>query len=358
MRPGTCALGLALAVAACGPTYSMTDDVDLTWDFAITPRRFEDHLHSPYVRGTAVTVYASSSDKGEDLHGWTIESSDPGVFQIADVVGSTGHDLAVRAQAVGEGTAILTLLDPHGHAVGASAVEVAVPDAIELDAHGSLILGREDEAPVHEVRVLAGGEATYLVRYFGRRRELHGNGVLSVETPSGVTGQPRTTFLFENREWLTLDTTTVGSGSLRLFADGVAASTVPVVVVPETAIADVVVLTERESGHRDGDWLAALAQAYDAAGERIFGVAFDWNVGGVVQQADGDLYRYQFKSGRYEMVQAQRGTHSDTAMIQSQGGFVDSTNHVGCAAGGGGSPAPVLVGLGLAVVVRRRRRAG
>ena len=56
-----------------------------------------------------------------------------------------------------------------------------VPDRVELDAHGSLILGRADEAPVSEARVVENGEATYLVRYFRDGQQLHGNGVLSVD---------------------------------------------------------------------------------------------------------------------------------------------------------------------------------
>jgi MYXO-CTERM domain-containing protein len=100
----------------------------------------------------------------------------------------------------------------------------------------------------------------------------------------------------------------------------------------------------------------ALAQAYDANGERIFGVDYDWNVGGVVQQGDGDLYRYQFKSGQFVMVRAQRGTHADAVQIQSEGGHVGSTNHIGCAAGGGGGSLwGGLVGLGLLGLWRRRR---
>jgi hypothetical protein len=357
MRSGPCAVGLALAVAGCGPTYSMTDDIDLTWDFTLTPRRFDDNLHSPYVRGTRTTVFAHSSDDGESLRSWSIESSDPNVFAIGPAVQTTSdRDLAVGGQAVGEGTAMLTLRDPHGEAVGRAVAEVLVPDAVELDSHGSLILGREDEAPVHEVRVLAGGEATYLVRYFRGGRELHGNGVLSAVPPAGTTALARTTFLFENREWLSLQAAAVGNGTLQLQADGVVAAAMPVAVVSDSAIADVVVLTESESGHHDGDWLAALAQAYDANGERIFGVEYNWNVGGAVQQGDGDLYRYQFKSGQFVMVQAQRGTHTDAAQIQSQGGHVGSTNHIGCAAGGGGVLWGGLFGLGLLGLRRRRRR--
>jgi hypothetical protein len=336
----------------------MTDDIDLTFDFALTPRRFDDSLHSPYVRGAALTVFAHSSDDKEDLQGWSIESSDPAVFRIDGAVASGDRDLAMHGEAVGEGTAVLTLRDPRGHAVGHGVAEVRLPDAIELDAHGSLILGRADEARVTEARALAGGAATYLVRYFQGGRELHGNGVLSADVPAGMTAEPRTTFLFEDREWLTLHTTSVQTGSLQLLADGVAAATLPVVVVPESAIADVVVLTESESGHKDGDWLAALAQAYDTGGARIFGVDYQWNVDGAAQQGDGDLYRYQFKAGQHAMVKAQRGTHADSAQIQSEGGFVDSTNHVGCAAGGGGSLIVGLVGVGLVAGRRRVRRRG
>jgi len=73
-----------------------------------------------------------------------------------------------------------------------------------------------------------------------------------------------------------------------------------------------------------------------------------------MQVGDGDLYRYRFKQGQYEMVQAKRGTHSDAAMIQSDQGRVDSSNRVGCTVGGSGS---LAVGLaGLALVLRRRRR--
>jgi MYXO-CTERM domain-containing protein len=357
-RSGICAVGIAIATAACGATYSMTDDVDVTWDFASTPRQFDDNLHSPYVRGARMDVFAHSSDNGESLRNWSIESSDPTIFAIgAAAQTSSDHDLVVGGQAVGEGTATLTLRDSHGHAVGRAFAEVLVPDAVELDSHGSLILGRDDEAPVHEVRMLAGGQATYLVRYFRGGRELHGNGVLSVAAPAGMTAQPRTSFLLENREWLVLTSTTAGSATLQLRADSATVAALPVVVEPESGIADVVVLTEPERGHHDGDWLVALAQAYDPNGARIFGVDYTWKINGAAQTGDGDLYRYRFKAGQPVMVQAQRGAHTDTAQIQSDGGVVDSSNHVGCAAGGGsGWLWAALLGLGL-VGARRRRHA-
>jgi hypothetical protein len=45
-----CGLAVALGLGACSPTYTMTDDIDLSWDFVLTPTKFGDDLHSPYVR--------------------------------------------------------------------------------------------------------------------------------------------------------------------------------------------------------------------------------------------------------------------------------------------------------------------
>jgi MYXO-CTERM domain-containing protein len=358
-RASLCGLVVAVGLGACGPTYTMTDDVDLTWDFGLTLSRFDDDLHAPYVRGAKVTLFARSSDENPDFRGWTIVSSNPAVFRIDEnVVDGDAGALTARGQAMGEGSVELALLDASGEEVGHGVAEVVVPDRVELDAHGSLILGRDDEAPVSEARVLAAGRATYMVRYFRGSRELHGNGVLRVVAPEGVTPQPRTSFLFENREWLTLETTVPMSGALDVYADEVKVATVPVVVVPDTEIVDVVLLTQSERGHEDGDWLVALAQAYDGDGERLFGVEYIWDVDGVSQVGDGDLYRYRFKQGQFQMVQATRGRHSDAVMIQSDEGRVGSTNDIGCTAGGGGSLVVGVVGLALVGVRRRRRAAG
>jgi MYXO-CTERM domain-containing protein len=354
-RAGVFCLVVAVGLGACGPTYRMTDDVDVTWDFGFTLSKFDDDLHAPYVRGANVTLFARSSDENPDFRGWTIVSSNPAVFRIDEhEVDGDARALRARGQAVGEGTVELRLMDPSGDEVGHGVAEVVVPDRVELLAHGSLILGRDDEAVVREARLLEGGEATYLVRYFRGGRQLHGNGVLGVEAPEGVTSTPRTSFLFENREWLTLDTTAPMTGMLDVYADEVRVGSVPLVVVPEGSIEDIVVLTQSEGGHQDGDWLVALAQAYDANGERIFGIDYLWDVDGVSQVGDGDLYRYRFKAGRFQMVQATRGTHSDAVMIQSDEGRVDSSNNVGCTAGGGGSLVVGLAALGL--IGRRRRR--
>src|SRR5262249_47636033 len=252
---------------------------------------------TPYVRGAPVTLYVSGDDN-DDLTGWNVSSSDSSVFAIDNVqLDADLHTVIAAGHAVGEGTAGLIVDDKHGHQVGVEEAEVVVPDRAELDAHGYLILGETPEARVDDVRIVSGGTATYLVQYYLGSREVHGNGVLAVDAPSGVSATPRTTFLFENREWVSLSSSTVGLQNVTLHADGAPVGTVPVVTVPETDIADVALHAQSEKGHKDGDWLVLLAQSYDAASRKIFGVDYRWNIGGVMQTEAGDLYRYEFKQG-------------------------------------------------------------
>ena len=343
---------VACLATACGPTITLTDDIDLTWDFAPTLTRFEDSLHGPYVRGTKMQLYVSSSDDKQSFTGWTIASEDPSIVTVSATSGDT-LGLSAQAKAVGAGTTDLIVLDDRGHVVGRGHAEVALPDRVELDAHGYLIVGRESEAPVDEARILEGGEATYLVRYFRGGDELHGNGVLTTGSVNGLVADPRTTFLFENREWLSITSTQQGTVSLPVLVDRTPVGALQVVTVAPTAVDGVALLSQSEQHAKDGDWLVALAQSYDSDGRRIFGVDYQWDIDGKALDATGDLYRYEFKAGKFEMVTAHEAGHQDSVMIQSDAGFVDSTNNIGCAAGGGAaSPLLVLGALGL----RRRKR--
>jgi len=73
----------------------------------------------------------------------------------------------------------------------------------------------------------------------------------------------------------------------------------------------------------------------------------------VMSTEAGDLYRYHFKKDDYTQVVAERSGHSASTTIQSDYGYVDSTNNIGCNAGGGGAGALCLLGL---LGLRRRRR--
>jgi hypothetical protein len=80
----------------------------------------------------------------------------------------------------------LTVFDAAHRRVGSGIAEVAVPDHIELAAHAYLIMGLDDEALVDEARVLEA--ASDLPRpLLQRRARLHGNSVLAVNAPTGMT---------------------------------------------------------------------------------------------------------------------------------------------------------------------------
>jgi hypothetical protein len=50
------------------------------------------------------------------------------------------------------------------------------------------------------------------------------------------------------------------------------------------------------------------------------------------EDGQGDLYRYKFEPHAERMLSARFAGNRPTAMIQWGGGFVDSTNRVGCSA--------------------------
>lgn len=349
-------LAAALAAPGCTADVTLTDSIDLSWDF-VTLESFDDELHSPYVRGATMRLHVYSNDDDESFVGWTITSSDPAVFRVDDLA-TASDSLDARGTAVGEGVATLTVRDDDGDVVGHGLAEVLVPDRVELEAHGYLILGHDADAAVGDPTMIANGTATFLVRYFHGDRELHGNGVLATEVAGGVTAEARTSYLFEDREWLTLRTgADPGAAAVTLFADGVAIATREVTIVPETAIADVDLLAQSDRGHDDGDWLVLLAQAYDAAGTRVFGIDFLWDVDGEGQDDAGDLYRYELTRGAHRMVTARKAGRSASVMIQSANGYVDSSNEVGCSAASPRSLVPGLALIALGLLARRRRLA-
>src|SRR5215470_12508302 len=93
-------LSLLVLAAGCGPDISLTDDIDLTWDFGLTFASFDSTLHTPYVKGAPVTLFVDSSDHKQSLGGWTVESSDPTVFRVDSVgLDNTGHSLAAKGVA-------------------------------------------------------------------------------------------------------------------------------------------------------------------------------------------------------------------------------------------------------------------
>ncbi len=344
----------AALLGACGPKITITDDIDLTWDLDFTLDRFEDNLHDPYVRGATMTMYVTSDDDDERFRGWTISPVETELLEISEST-YDGSSLTAEVTALQEGDATIQILDDRGEVQGETTARIRVPDEVQLDAHGYLIIGQDERAPVDDLRIVENGTATYLARYFAAGEELHGNGVLAGESP-GLVVENQTSYFFEDREWLTVTVGAAGTQDVVLFADGEPLPVRRVNAVPERDIRQVELLGKDESRSEDGDWMVLLAQSYDAMGRRIFGVGYEWNVGGVQELGVGDLYRYKFERGSMMMAVATRAGLSDQVEIQSGGGFVDSTNNVGCSTT---TPAGWLVPLGalaaLALSGRRRR---
>ncbi len=345
---------LAVPLAGCQAP-RLADGIDFEWDFfqLLGP---SDQLHSPYVAGASFSVWSIGVDEDEEV-GWTIATSDPAVIGVVEQVGD-GH---ARVRANGAGQVDLLLNDETGEEVHRSAVEVVAADRAELLAHGPIIVGRPELQPetFDTIQVLVGGSGTFLVEWSAGGDALSGNGALSTESDPGVVAEPRQTYLFEDREWVTFHVEAPGEHSVTLLANGVAVRTITVIGVEEAAIDRVELHGMDESDADRGDALVVYAQAYASDGTPIYGVEYTWDVNGTTEPGLGDLYRYSYAPGVIVDVEARHEDLAAAVTIMSSGGWVDSTNRLGCsvgAVGAGSGGALPLLALGL--LAWRRRRIG
>jgi hypothetical protein len=349
-----CVASLCALSAGCGVT--MTDDVDTDFNFAQLVGA-SDALHSPYVRGAGMRLYARVNDDNRNMTGWTMVSSDPSVFRIEKV--TDGKRISADCTAVGQGTAVVTVKNAQGGDVHSEVVRVRLPDRAQLLAHGPLLIGRPDEeAVMSDAKLVQGGEGTFLVRWFADGEQLSGHGSMSVEAPKALMAKAETTSFFEDRDWLQVTGLEVGAAQVKLFADGEPVGSFPITVVAKDAVDRVELRGEDESHHSDGDMLAVLAQGY-AGSEPVFGVELSWTLGGESQQGLGDLFRYALDSKRPKALTATVGTLQATAMIHAKEGYVSSTNKLGCSvAGPRGAGWSTVLCVGAALFFARRRRGG
>ncbi len=330
MRLRLALLSVLLLGSAC-TRIRLVDDVDLTFDFTplVGPSNL---LHQPYVVGSQMNLYVDHSDENKDLTGWSLRSSDPDIFSIDDptVVAFDKDTFRVHCHANGAGTARLEVLNEHGSVVHRTSVDVERPDRVELLAHGPLLVEHPSLDPrTTEPRVLAGGTATFLVRYYLGNRLLHGNGALSVPSTNAVTASTPQSFLFEDRDWLQVTPYSPGDSVLEVSVGGQKFSDLMVHSVPQTDITEVRILGENETHARKGEWLVALAQSYDASARPIYGVEYNWELDGQAELGEGDLYRYQYDPKQKRNLAARYGQLDAVAVIHGEG-YVDSSNRIGC----------------------------
>lgn len=351
-----------------GCSYKLTDSVDLELNFAplVGP---SSALHSPYVQGARFSIYLQADGQASRPgSGWRIESDHPSVLTVENTVVSQSSDedhwfLSASVWARGEGATSIVVRNGSGDEVIRAPIEVLQPDRIELLWHGALLVGRpENESAVSDIRVVQNGTATLLARYFLGERQLSGHGVLSAVPVSGVQAKVRKTFLFEDRDWLSVTPSGTDPLIVDLFADGVRAGRISVRGVPASDIVSIRLSESQEARERakDGDLLVVLAEGLDRQGITLFGTEPRWQFAGSSTPGSGDLFRYEYKSGMQRMLTASLGSMSSSLMIESKGGHVDSTNNIGCASAPARSrsAAPVgMVALLLTLTLMLRRRA-
>jgi hypothetical protein len=350
---------LALASLAGCQEVAIVDDVDLELDWnPITGP--SDALHSPYVQGAQFVLWVNTSKK-ESLRGWKIESDDASVIAVGDgVLSPNSESLSHAATAKNAGTTQLHVRDSSGEVRHTHAVEVRFPDRVDVLPHGPLLIGRSGVVSDEHPAVLNGGTATFLVQYYAGGDRLAGHGALaSVASAHVATHVEKSSFL-EDRDWLVVDASQGGlTEELGLTVAGAAARTLPVDTVEEAAIDSIKLSSEGEDHASEHQWLVLLAEAFDQGARTIYGAEFQFTANAVQQQGFGDLYRYEYAAKIPVMLEATHGAHADGLMIHSSGGFVDSTNHIGCSAVPGQASLPSLVAVPffVAIALRRRRLA-
>lgn len=349
---------VALGASAC-TTVRLTDDVDLTFDFSplIGPSNL---LHQPYVQGSEMNVYVDHSDNDKDLSGWSLRSADPAIFSIDETVFQRFDDnyFRVHCHANQAGVAVLEVVDNNGRVKHKTTVEVRKPDRVDFLAHGPLLVDRPDLDPLTpSPQVLGGGTATFLVRYYEGNQQLNGNRALHVDSTADVTVSTPQSFLFEDRDWLQVTPHAAGDFSLPVKVGADMVANFSVHGVPDSAIAEIRILGEDESRAKRGEWLVALAQAYDAAQKPIFGVEYDWELDGAAELGEGDLYRYEYDPKLKRNIEAHFGAHDAVAVIHGEDGFVDSSNNIGCNTTSLPASLISLCAVAFALCVSRRRRA-
>ena len=371
-----------VCLGACGPKIRLSDDIDTQFDLQPSSV-YDDVLHGPYVAGASFEIYAYDITEDNALDDWTVRSLDPDVIVVESVeIKRDDLDpnddrnvktdiLVARVTTTGPGTGTLEIVNRYDNVVRDAQVSVMQPDRLELRAAGPLFLGGESGVPSlvdSSPKVMAGGQATFLIQWFAGDQILRGPGALDLQSNQPIVDRltTLTRHFDEQREWAQLafdvPTDETELASVDVLANGEFVQTLEFEVVRPEAV-DSVELVEGGPG---GDLHAVLALALDAAGESIWGVGFEWDLDGLGDSSEGDLFRYWYDASASSVLGAEFGEARGEVPIAGDHGYVDSSNDI--TDEGGGScfcradpERPVreiawgllgLLGLGL---VRRRR---
>lgn len=342
-----------LTATGCGQDIQFSDSIDFEFDLF----RRGDNLNGPYVVGSSFSICADSA-RDRQLMGTELRSSDPDVVRLTDSdVDEDGDQVCAQARTLTAGEFDVLVVED-GDVLASASLEVRAPDRVELFAAGPRLTNRDElDVEVTRPQVLAGGTATFQVVYFDGESRLSGNGALQVQSTDDLTARQLGTVMSEDREWLQLEPHAEGSYTLELATPAGKFTELDIDVVGEDAIADVELHGGDETGRDTGDPMVVYAQAVDEDDLLIYGVDYEWSLGGETEDERGDMFRYEIDPSESQELVARRGDLTTAVSISAGEGMVDSSNEVGCSIGGrrgGGWALGMLVIAGL--VSRRRRR--
>ncbi|MGD0527150.1 MAG: hypothetical protein ABSE49_18555 [Polyangiaceae bacterium] len=366
LRSFLAAASLPLLAAACNapaPHAASLQDNFATDVFAAAFGN-ANGLSTPYVAGSkfTITVQAGGSANGS---GWVLKSSDPSVLAVTSQGSTTGE---WTANALGAGHTTLTVVDSSGNTLDSEGVDVDVPTEVQLCAQGLLLSGFTDQqAQVNSVQMVAGGTATFLVRYFNGSQELFGNNAIK-PTGSGVATASAVAASFSVRDFLEVDASQIGSGSVVLGGPG--QGSVPVQAVDPSVVTSVTLSKQSDANASKGQTLYVFGRAGDTQGADVFGASFDWEVNGSPLTAQStfaggptDMLTYQYDPSTSETIGDSLASYSSTTTVHggpATTALTSSTDTVGCSVArgvgaGGGAGAVALFAMAVVGMASRRR---
>ncbi|MFT5686016.1 MAG: hypothetical protein ACI8RZ_006971, partial [Myxococcota bacterium] len=343
-----------LPLMACADSpVKFHDTIDLHFDFGF----FQDAdagLHEPYVQGADFRLSVTHR-KNRDMTGWWVMSADEDMFNLrCSNYDPETLDFDCEATAAEAGITEVVVFDDRDEPVGSTSIEIALPDRVELLPHGPLIIDRP-ELIDDSFQVLEGGTSTWLARYYRGDLQLHGNGALTVDGGDSFTAWTEDSFLFEDRDWLQGIANVQGEHPVSLMVDGVHITDTIFTALGTEQVDHIELHGMDESAASPEANLVLLAQAYDAADTPVYGVEYDWQLDGVEEWGEGDLYRYTYNPENENLISASFDGLGSEVTIHGEG-YVDSTNDVGCSSLGGSVGGLLGVLVGLLGITRRREQ--
>jgi hypothetical protein len=328
----------------------------------------QNALSTPYVQGSKFTITVQPGGKNTGT-GWRLTSSDPTVMQIGVQTDPGSDDWPVVA--TGAGHATLTVTDSGGKVLDTEGIDVDVPTEVQLCAHGLLLAGyTDDQSAESSVRIVSGGTATFLARYFNGTTELFGNNAVT-PTGSGVASATTAAANFSVRDFVEVSASQMGTGNVSL-AVGQTTNQVSVEAVDPTSVASVALAPQSENKAQKGQIIYVFGRALDGQGNDLFGASFSWQVNGATLPSQQfyvggptDLLTYQYDSSQSESISDSLAGYSASTKVHGAPATTQegTTENVGCSVArgvgmdGGAAGAGVLAAGAVVLASRRRRRS-